>query len=86
MAPNAVVGFLHLTDNITSHVTFPIKKLLISKTMLATSMSLCAVWTVQRKVGGGSYSGSPGQGLVSTTSSEGNSGVVRLLPLRDTGS
>ena len=39
MAPNAVVGFSHWTDNITSHVTFPIKKLLISKTMLATSMS-----------------------------------------------
>ena len=47
---------------------------MISKTTPATSMSCvqCGLWSVQRKVGGGSYSsGSPGQGLVSTTSSKG---------------
>ena len=37
VAVNAVVGFR--TDNVRTNVTFLIKKLLISKTKLATSLS-----------------------------------------------
>ena len=90
MLPNAVVGFQHWTDNVRSHVTFPIKKILISKTTTATSMSSVQSGARSEECaeegGRWCYSGSPGQGLVSTTSSKGNSGLVRLLALRDTGS